>query len=83
MYCHPVLRFLESLGNRNCNSIRILTLLHSEKPKLCAILAFLSARGLTEEQTCDSIRVMEAGLFLYDAVLECVAGIDLLSTLKR
>ena len=74
----------ESLGNRNCNtgSFRILTILHSERPKLYAILAFLSAIGLTEEQACDNVRIMQAGLFLYDALRECVAGIDLLSTLK-
>ena len=31
----------------------IITLLHSERPKLYAILAFLSARGLKEGQLCD------------------------------
>ena len=52
MYHHSiVLRiFTECLKVSSVITDMVLTLLHSERPKLCAILAFLSAIGLKSDQ---------------------------------
>ena len=49
--CLYNVRVIEGLSVQSDGS---LTLLHSERPKLCAILAFLSAIGLTE---CNGINI--------------------------